>query len=496
MPRPALQGGSGSQYSPLCPKTIWSSIGSLYDDELKPYGRILRKRISERATGCSGVDVDMRRLRAACEALDGVVVVSEGGGDWSALLRGREERFADVYSPEDPYTRELWSEAAAYFESLQDPEMTLPGGRYSCAQALIARDLPFLSGRSLGQVCHIVQLAISQKKLLGYLSGTVVPYSRSQSMVKERCAERQRPCTNAARGTTTMATWDVVRQCLKEILATAYSSRQSSVPLSNVKRLFRSRYRVELSETALGHAKLSELLQDPRLKDLCAVQLRGHGYVVVPLYQGSSPRSQKHGRKPAASSGGESSPNKADSSGLSGPSASPLLPDVPAEPSGPSQAEQQQRSPCRAHLPLSDVLFQDGCVESMILNTFIHAAPVCQAPEVGASRRAWSLPKDLGSGKDDWDKMLRASFRPVLGEQCRAFQDPAPSQCASPRTHGEDCQDAPVGLVEQVEYEPAQLPVMTAPSWAARRLGSRRSSLNVNVSDSSESEWWSASGFA
>lgn len=164
MPRPALQGGSGAQYSPLCPETIWSSIESLYDDELKPYGRILRKRISERATGCSGVDVDMRRLRAACEALDGVVVVSEGGGDWSALLRGREERFADVYSPEDPYTRELWSEAAAYFESLQDPEMTLPGGRYSCAQALIARNLPFLSGRSLGQVCHIVQLAISQKK--------------------------------------------------------------------------------------------------------------------------------------------------------------------------------------------------------------------------------------------------------------------------------------------------------------------------------------------
>ena len=33
------------------------------------------------------------------------------------------------------------------------------------------------------KACHIVQLAISQKKLLGYLNGSVVPYSRSQSMV-------------------------------------------------------------------------------------------------------------------------------------------------------------------------------------------------------------------------------------------------------------------------------------------------------------------------
>jgi hypothetical protein len=54
-----------------------------------------------------------------------------------------------------------------------------------------------------------------------------------------------------------------------------------SMPLSNVKRLFRSRFRVELSETALGHSKLSELLNDPRLQDICFVRLQGHGYVVV-----------------------------------------------------------------------------------------------------------------------------------------------------------------------------------------------------------------------
>ncbi|CAE7223439.1 rsmB [Symbiodinium natans] len=57
----------------------------------------------------------------------------------------------------------------------------------------------------------------------------------------------------------------------------------ATIPLSNVKRLFRSRFHIELSETALGHSKLSELLQDPRLQDICSVRLQGHGYVVSPV---------------------------------------------------------------------------------------------------------------------------------------------------------------------------------------------------------------------
>jgi len=36
-----------------------------------------------------------------------------------------------------------------------------------------------------------------------------------------------------------------------------------------------------LSETAFGYSKVSDLLQDQRLQDICEVQLRGHGYVVV-----------------------------------------------------------------------------------------------------------------------------------------------------------------------------------------------------------------------
>jgi hypothetical protein len=266
---------------------VYAGVYSLYDDELKPYGRILRKRLAERSIA-GECDVDIRLLQTACEVCSELQVMPEEGGDWSVICKGRPQSFVDVYSPIDAYPPAMWRAAREYFDGLEDAKMVLPGGRYSCAQALASRRLPFLQGLSLGQVCHIVQLAISQKKLLGYLNGAVVPYRRSQSMVKEQCAVRGRPCAGGARGMTMpVATWDAVRVCLQEILneQMKVSGRTAFIPLSNVKRLFRSKFHVELSETALGHAKLSELLQDERLQDLCAVRLQGHGYVVMPAQQ-------------------------------------------------------------------------------------------------------------------------------------------------------------------------------------------------------------------
>merc|ERR1712146_298758 len=106
------------------------------------------------------MDVDIHQLRAMCEAQPWLRVLAEGGGDWSALLPNWPANFVDVYSPCDRYPARLWADAEEYFVGLREVEMVLPGGRYSCAQALLARNLPFLSGRSLGQVCHVVQLAI------------------------------------------------------------------------------------------------------------------------------------------------------------------------------------------------------------------------------------------------------------------------------------------------------------------------------------------------
>jgi hypothetical protein len=135
--------------------------------------------------------------------------------------------------------------------------------------------LPFFAGLTVGQICHVVQLAISQKKLLGFKGSAIVPYNHSQSMVKDRCAEHSKPAHTA--GGSIALSWDLVRACLREVL----QSSQQSIPLSNIKRTFRTRFQLELSETALGHSKLSELLQDERLSSFCEVRLEGAGYVVA-----------------------------------------------------------------------------------------------------------------------------------------------------------------------------------------------------------------------
>lgn len=260
------------------------AIESLYNDQLKPFGRILRKRIGERALAFAAggraraqtqtlPDVDIVFLKDFCESSANLCVEPEEGGDWSAVFVDRPADFVDIYSPEDSFPASVWEEAAEYFSTVTGKEAQLPGGRYCCAQALADRNLPFLQGQSLGKICHLVQIGISQKKLLGYCNGSVVPYSHSQSMVKEQCAALQ---TAVQRESLPAVDWDVARTCLREIL-------DGPVPLSNVKRLFRSRFQLELSETALGHSKLSELLSDERFEDVCRVQLVSQGYIVSPV---------------------------------------------------------------------------------------------------------------------------------------------------------------------------------------------------------------------
>lgn len=283
---------------------VVAAVESLYADRLKPFGRILLKRIRElsaaaataqaRETGdaCAIVSadamplVDPKALRRICETTPQMLRVEpEEGKEYSVLLVGRQRDFVDVTDPTDSYGPEVWSAVAEYFEKLPDAEMVLPGGRYSCAQVLAARGLPFLEGRSLGEVCHIVQIAVSQRRILGYLEGSMVPFGRSVDCIKEQCAVRKQPVLLIPRKgdpNTPLATWEDARGRLAEILSDAATAgRPGVITLSNVKRLFRSRFGLELSETALGYSRLHDLLQDPRLSDLCVVEAQGQQHVVI-----------------------------------------------------------------------------------------------------------------------------------------------------------------------------------------------------------------------
>eukprot|EP00747_Dinoflagellata_sp_TGD_P180035 gnl/TRDRNA2_/TRDRNA2_31830_c0_seq1.p1 gnl/TRDRNA2_/TRDRNA2_31830_c0~~gnl/TRDRNA2_/TRDRNA2_31830_c0_seq1.p1 ORF type:complete len:503 (-),score=71.07 gnl/TRDRNA2_/TRDRNA2_31830_c0_seq1:71-1471(-) len=384
---------------------IRSAIASLYKDEVKPYGRILRKRLSELAQVASvvgaSIDVDAPWVRRICEQSDQIDVQSEESGEYIALLVGEEVDFVDVYSSEDIYPTDLWDAAAKFFGEEENKELTLPGGRYACAQALAALDLPFFANHSLGRVCHVVQLAISHRKVLGYLNGAIVPYHRSQSMMKDLCAEMGRACSvtstvstlsgatgggcaGSGKSKLALASWDQARSCMRKILEDTEQDARSTdnssgpaVPLSNVKRLFRSKFKLELSETALGHSKLSDLLADPRFGDVCHAVLEGRGYVVVP------------GRAPVASHSKPHVQQEHQQQQLQ-------------ERQDMEQLEQQN---CESPKPQQQLSCLDNDLQRQhddricctVRHTFIHAGlpPMLSLP--GAALRSRSVPKDMGS---------------------------------------------------------------------------------------------------
>lgn len=397
---------------------VIAAVESLYADDLKPVGRILRKRIAELrpAEASKTQDPSIEQLRNLCSANALFSIELEEGGDFFAFLAGREHNFVDIYDPCDVYTSELWSELRAYCDSPLGQDMSLPGGRYACAQALISYDLPCLAGYSLGHICHIVQLAITQKKVLGYLNGAVVAYSKSQSKLKEQLASKGNPVEAADSGVEMLpvASLDVARTCVRQILSDA----SGQVPLSNVKRYFRSTCQCELSETSLGCSKLSELLRGPHFQDICTVELRESGYVVVAAAEAfdsmcavdSVPSSSGLSTVDVSCSGSERlasnvssvEGNDSELSDTEQAEHESFCPDEPLifEDAGiimDDESTDEAAARASAWKPLTPgTIAKEGFV---VHNTFFDVAPALPTPfTTGAARRAKSVPKELGRG--------------------------------------------------------------------------------------------------
>jgi len=200
-------------------------------------------------------------------------------------LTGQPALFLDVCSSIDLYSDKLWKEATEYFENM-DSERVFPGGRYACARFLEMCKLPFLQDYSLGQICHIVQLAITQRRLLGYRAGHLVAFKQSEICVKEQCALTQSPSSQEEGP---VASWDSARLCLQQLLTS------NAISISNVKRLFCLHFGMELSETALGHVRLLDLLKDSRLNGVCSLHVEQNGQVMV---KGIEPHFHKSGPAP------------------------------------------------------------------------------------------------------------------------------------------------------------------------------------------------------
>lgn len=251
---------SANQWEDKPKYMLLEAVKSLYEDRIMPHHMLVLRRIQE----MYDERWSSQQLQRLCLAIPEIKLVGEGDVKrYDIMLHDHpgSEEFVDQLSPEDPYPPEVWLEVKTFLEDeAQKPEAGWPGSRYEFAKWIHSR-LYCLSNYSLGHICHLVQMCVSKKELLGYRFGNLVPYQHSDDYKKKSNAVRNIP-TQILPGERYVQTWEQAGEVLAQLL----EQNGGSVKLSTLKKMCRDECHVELSESALGHAKLSEFLRDNRLK--------------------------------------------------------------------------------------------------------------------------------------------------------------------------------------------------------------------------------------
>lgn len=247
-----------------CKQIVLGALRSLYEDQIMPQHMLVLRRVQEMYEQ----RWSSQQLTHVCSMIPEIQMVGEGRPQrYNILLHDPPEgfqEFVDQSSQDDPFSTETWEEVDKFLSNEAQAALAggadWPGSRYEFAKWIRSR-IPCLHGYSLGQICHMVQLCISKKELLGYHQGNLVPYQLSDDLKKKSNAMLLRP-TQIQPGEEYVQTWEQAGEMLSRLLA----QNAGTVQLSSLKALFRKVFCMELSESALGHAKLSEFLQDARLR--------------------------------------------------------------------------------------------------------------------------------------------------------------------------------------------------------------------------------------
>jgi len=188
--------------------------------------------------------------------------------------------WVDAADENDPYPEGLWVEFERYLENLarlvRTRRVTGPedawlhafkGGRYGMAVELQQRRLPFLEDRRLGELCHIVQLAL-RRRLLAYESHLLVPTAAHAASQNARIglpsAPNRPPAHVNAWKVPFVQTVAELRQILEELLQSS-----DGLYLAMLKVKILETKGVRLSETVFGCTKLIELVRLPEIAEIC-----------------------------------------------------------------------------------------------------------------------------------------------------------------------------------------------------------------------------------
>eukprot|EP00929_Paragymnodinium_shiwhaense_P089524 TRINITY_DN4965_c0_g1_i1.p1 TRINITY_DN4965_c0_g1~~TRINITY_DN4965_c0_g1_i1.p1 ORF type:complete len:815 (-),score=173.37 TRINITY_DN4965_c0_g1_i1:647-3091(-) len=176
--------------------------------------------------------------------------------------------WVDIDSPDDPYDEEMWEEFSNYLEAGPEGGDSFPGGRYGMACELLKRDLSFLKYYSLGEVCHIVQLAIQHRKLIAYHQKMLKPVKTLMSQSPD--GEPDTP------GRTVVTHIDHLCLLVFRLLL----RHPEGVLLSRMKQMISDEFACVISETAFQCTKLSELFSREPLSEAFELDTDDSGGVI------------------------------------------------------------------------------------------------------------------------------------------------------------------------------------------------------------------------
>jgi len=258
-----------------------SLVRRLYLDRATPQGLLLQWRFLK----STGTKVSPQALREVAENCEELLCCGSGGGGGggtsagtaggcanSATARGLNftvtlkqqprdfQGFLDEISLVEELPPHLCAEAAAHLvvggwgasdDSRHD--------KYEISDWLQQRS-DSLGDASWGQVLRIVRWFITGSvQVLGKREGRVVPYPLSEDFEKLENARKKLP-TGLREGEKYVDSWALLRSRLLDLV----DCHEGWIRISDLKKEFRERFALELTETAFGHTTLLSLLKDNR----------------------------------------------------------------------------------------------------------------------------------------------------------------------------------------------------------------------------------------
>merc|ERR1712194_309671 len=159
-------------------------------------------------------------------------------------------------------------------------------GRYGMSLGLHQLQLSFFTGLCLGEICHIVEIAI-KKKLLLYENNMLLPARACDSLIN---ATEGRP--TPTQGHSTEGDYIETIGDLKSCIVELFKSHPEGFNLSTLKTKMKHHFNKRLSETVFHQTKLLDLVRNPPMDSVVDVQKLAEncGYLCVPIRSSTSSR--------------------------------------------------------------------------------------------------------------------------------------------------------------------------------------------------------------